>query len=134
MMSLFSGLIVLGFGVAVPVAVLVIPYQFCKDKLGFWAYAALPLGSTLPWIVGVIVVVAVSPFVAEAKQAGYGFTPLFLLFGSALLFLVTAIWGAFYGLASTSFTARLLLGGKISFFFALAMTLWILYLGFVEGR
>lgn len=134
MMSILSSLVVLGVGASVPVAVLVIPYQFCKDRLDFWSFAALPLGSIIPWIAGIVIVAAFAPLVPEAKQAGYGFTPFVLLIGSALLFVGTSIWGAFYGLDSPSFGARLLLGGKISFFFALAATLWILYLGFLEGR
>ncbi len=134
MASLVSTLIVLAFGIGIPVAVLVIPYQFRKGEVSFWSFAALPLGSTIPWIVALLVVASVSPFVAEAKQAGYGFTPFILFFGSAVLFFGTSVWGAFHGLDAPSFTSRLLLGVKVSSFFALAATLWILYLGFVEGR
>ena len=126
MASLTFGLIVLALGIGIPVALLVIPYQFCKGELSFWSFAALPLGSTIPWIVALLLVASVSPLVAEVKQAGYGFTPVILFFGSAVLFVGTAVWGAFHGLDAPSFSARVLLGAKISLFFALAATLWIL--------
>jgi len=132
MMSMVSGLVVLIFGLGVPLAFLLIPYQFCKGQLHFWLFAALPLGSTIPWVVGLIVVAVLAPLVPEVKQAGFGFTPVLLLIGSALLFLGTSIWGAFHRLNPTSLGERLLTGGRISFFFAVAVTLWILYLGFIE--
>jgi len=124
----------LGAAVSLPLALLIIPYQFCKDDLEFWSYAALPLGSTIPWIVGFIIVALLSPFVTEAKQAGFGFTPFILLLGSGLVFVATAVWGAFYGLNPSSFSTRILLGAKISLIWSLAATLWIVYLGFFEGR
>ena len=134
MMSIVSGVFVLGAAIGFPFVMLLIPYQFCKDELGFWPYAALPLGSVIPWLIAFVIVALLSPFVAAPKQAGFGFTPFILLLGSGLLFAATAVWGAFYGLDPSSVSARLLLGARISLVFALGATLWIVYLGFFEGR
>ncbi|TVQ96434.1 MAG: hypothetical protein EA403_16220 [Spirochaetaceae bacterium] len=133
-MSIVSGMFVLAAAMSLPLAMLMILHQFCKDTLGFWPYAALPLGSGVPWLGALVIVAALSPFVADAKQAGFGFTPFILLLGSGLLFVATAFWGAFYGLNPSSFSSRFLLGARISLVFALGATLWIVYLGFFEGR
>lgn len=107
-------------------------YYLCRGKLTFAAFSGLPLGALLPWVMGLIVVLCAAPFVPEAKQQGYGFTPVLLMLGAGFSFFIGSYGGAFYFLNSKTFSSRAMIGAKLSSLFACIVTLYILYLGFLE--
>ncbi|MCB0337268.1 MAG: hypothetical protein KDD62_13215 [Bdellovibrionales bacterium] len=106
------------------------PLYLAREQLSFLQYASMPLGAFVPWVLGFIVIMIMSVFVAASRQQGFGYTGVFMLLGAAILPLVACWASAFFWLDVEGLYERFLIGMKLATPFTVLALLFVAYLGF----